>query len=367
MHDTSYESKKRTRNNWKEEDIHQLDKYLEENLSYEEIAQRMNRSLNSVKVKAQRRKIELYGKKREPNKIWNKEEFARLEILINENKTLDEIAKELGRTKNAIRVKVSRLNLQVRSSGRVYTEKELSELYEDWKYSNKSMDALSKKYKRGKEAITIIAQRKGFGPRLSDSEFLTIRDLSEHIGISKDTVRTWMRNGLKYKKCHAGRTRYMFHLEDVHRFLMEHQELFSAEKVSDTLFLDEPDWLKEKRIKDKTQYAVKNHEEYSNEDDLVIISMRKKGHSLEEIAQKLRRTRSGIQSRMMTIFAGKLHPTYWSEEELTILRENSDYMTIQELSHLLNNKRSVRSIEWKCEKLGLKYHIKKERCKKRDK
>ena len=319
----------------------------------------MHRSLVSVKSKAQHWRREHYGRQKEPSKPWDEESLSILKRLSDEGVPIEEIAEKLGRTKTSIRIKLKRLGLQILSRGRKYTEEELNNLYDDWKYSNKTMDALSKKYKRGKEALTIIATRKGFSPRLSDTEFLSVKDLSEHIGVSKDTIKTWMKRGLKSRRCHTGKKRYLFLLEDVQKFLEEHQDFFDAGKISDFLFMEEPDWLKEKRIKDKSTFAHKNHYEYTNEEDLQIIQLRKAGCSLEEIAQKLRRTPIGIQSRLFIISAGNISPTYWSEEEIRILRENSDYMALQDLYELLQGKRSIRSIEWKCEKLGLKYHIQK--------
>lgn len=48
--------------------------------------------------------------------------------------------------------------------------------------------------------------------------------------------------------------------------------------------------------------------------------------------------------------------------ELEIIRKNSPYMTIQELSKLLPL-RTARGIQSKCEQLGLEYHISKNECK----
>lgn len=293
--------------------------------------------------------------------LWNKEDTLKLIDMVREGKTKEELAETFNRTPVAIEVKVSKLGLQLKRPCRTVHSDELEELRNDWKDGSLSMKQLQKKYNRTKNALKILAQRNHFGPRPYNDDFLSISDVCDFIGISKDAVRNWIKAGLPYKKSKSGRTTYLIDLDELQKFMKNNQDRFNATLVSEYLFYPEPEWLKEKRRKDRESYPTSWHEEYTNEDDKKIEDMFKKGKSVSDIAKELKRTEHSIKDRLMIL---GYYLKKWNDYEIEILKENSPYMTVKELTKLLP-RRSEDGIAYRCEVLKLEYHISKERCKKR--
>lgn len=201
------------------------------------------------------------------NPQWSKEDIVKLIDLVREGKSKEYIAEVFNRTPVAIEVKVSRLGLQLKRPCRTVKADELEELRNDWLDGSKSMHSLCKKYNRTKNALKILAQRNHFGPRPYCDEYLSVSDICEYVGISHDAVRNWIKNGLPYKKSKSGRTTYLIDIDDLEEFMKNNQDRFNATKISESLFYSDPEWLKEKRRRDREIYPTSWHEEYTNEDD----------------------------------------------------------------------------------------------------
>lgn len=294
---------------------------------------------------------------------WKPEEVKLLKSLVKEKKSKEEISKELNRTPTAIEVKVNRLGLQLWRPNRIVRDSELKDLEKDWNDGSLSMNQLSTKYGRTKNGLVIIAQRNNFGPRPYDDEFISIPDIVEYVGISADSVRNWIKNGLKAKRNHSGAIRYLIDIDDLEEFMKNNQHRFNATKVSEYLFSPEPEWLKEKRKQDKVLFAesTRLRQEFSNEDDKKLIHMLKSGRSVKDMAKEFKRSEKAIRARLEILgyYAKK-----WNDYEIDIIKENVDYLTTAEIAKLLP-RRTEKSIRYKCESLGIHYHITKERCKKR--
>lgn len=291
--------------------------------------------------------------------LWNKEDTLKLIDMVREGKTKEEMAEAFNRTPVAIEVKVSKLGLQLKRPCRTVHSDELEELRNDWKDGSLSMKQLQKKYNRTKNALKILAQRNHFGPRPYNDDYLSISDVCDFIGISKDAVRNWIKAGLPYKKSKSGRTTYLIDADDLLKFMEDNQDRFNASLVSEYIFYPEPEWLKEKRRKDRESYPTSWHEEYTNEDDKKIEDMFKKGKSVSEIAKELKRTEYSIKSRLSIL---GYYFQKWNKYELDIIEILSEFLTVSEL-HKLLPRRSESGIKYQCEKFKLPYHISEAKCK----
>ena len=182
------------------------------------------------------------------------------------------------------------------------------------------------------------------------------------MNVSHNRVSNWLKLGLKYKKNRSGRTKYLISQEDLLDFLKEHQDMFNASEISEYLFINEPDWLVKKRRSDLEYYTDNLRFEYTNEEDKIIVSMFKQGKSNAEIARSLKRTESAIAGhlRVLDLSRGR-----YNDYEIEILKENSRYLTLDELLVLLPL-RTKKGLEYKCNALGLPCHKVKERCEIRD-
>ncbi len=359
-----------TNNTWTIEEIKTLERELDKGRSYQEIATILGRPKNGVAIKAQRLYRDKYGKRVESKK-WTDDEVDLLNKYIQQGKSSQYIAKKLHRSLYSVTVKAQKLGLYFKSSRCKYRQPDLDQLREDWQSSNLTMKTLAKRYNRSTLALKILAQKRKWGPRNVYTSELTIKDIVECVGISRDRVAHWLKMGLSYSKGRSGMAEYYIRTEDLLEFMKDHQDLWDATKVDTYLFLVEtPDWFTKKYYQDKENNKDNWHREYTDKEDRQILSLYKQGFDVEYIAKTLKRTKSGIKTRLMILSEGKMSPKYYTEQELQVLRNNSAYMPVNELIDLLYKinpriKRTRTALEAKCKELGLEYHYTQKRCKQR--
>ena len=226
--------------------------------------------------------------------LWTKEDIAKLRKMVNEGKSKEEMASYFGRTETAIEIKVNRLGLQIIRDGRNWLKKDLDLFTKDWYDGSISKYMLMKKYNRSYFSLRKKALELELGPRPHNEEYLSIREICEEMQVSHDRVSNWLKIGLNHKKNKSGKTKYLISQDDLLIFLENHQDMFDASLISEYLFVDEPEWLKEKRQKDIKQYAKSNRLEYTNEEDKQLLSLFNMGKTDSEIAESLNRTECGI-------------------------------------------------------------------------
>lgn len=298
--------------------------------------------------------------------IWSKEDVSALFDLAEQGYCKEEIAEKLNRTVESVTLKAKKVHCIIykKKDGsyvpRKWTEQDdmmLEELWNDYKVNKSKMEKL---LKRSWKAISCRAVDLGLGNRDSNLEYLTIYDICNQMKVSFDIVVRWTKNGLKYKKNKAGRTKYLIDPKDLLAYLEQHKSSFDASKLDKYLFIPEPDWLKEKRLEDALIHLDRAQYEYTNEEDKIIQSMFMKNKSDEYIANYLHRTTSAIKTRRMTL--GLVKSSY-NPYEIEILKKYSDYKTIYELAQMLPI-RTANGIMTKCKSLNLPYHISKDKCRK---
>lgn len=267
----------------------------------------------------------------------------------------DKIAKKLQRTPGAVLQIANRKELKIRKRYNQWTDEEISSLKEDWFNENISDKGLQRRYKgRSVTAIRDKAMQLKLGDRMKGKSSLTIRDIMTEMNVSKDRVRAWIRKGLKHKVINNKQKRYLISQKDLLKFLHDNPDLYDASKISDILFINEPEWLKEKRIKDRNTYVRKMGIAYTEQELKTIISLFKMGRSNEQIAEAIKRTPAGV-AKILDEFGLSRHR--YNEYEIDILRKNSPDKTIDEITRLLPlRKRS--GIISKCRHLKIPYRTK---------
>lgn len=289
---------------------------------------------------------------------WKDSDIIKLKKLIKDGKSVDEIAEALGRTINAIEIKVNRLGLQVFRPNREWTSQEEKKFARDWANGEVSMNIMEKKYKRTENALKIKANRMGLGARPYNVEFLSATTISEEMGVSLDKVYNWCKDGLKRHRNHSGKVKYVININDLLRYLKNHQDVFNASGISEYLFVDEPQWLKDKRVRDAEEYAVNQRLPYSNQDDKDIVLMNKLGKQDSEIAKAIGRSSEAVRLRKYTI---GVYSKWYTVGEEDFLKKVSRYLTVDEILEYMPN-RTAKGIEYKCNKMGIPYHLSKNMC-----
>lgn len=211
------------------------------------------------------------------------------------------------------------------------------------------MNKLMLRYNRTELALKDKASRLGLSVRPYDDEYLSVLDICNEMDVSEDRVLHWLRVGLKYRVI---KVKYLISQEDLLDFLRNNPDRYDASKISEYLFVDEPDWLIQKRKDDYVFCTSKSHIEYTNEEDMKIERLFKQGKSDKE----MRRSESALKKHR-EILGYNLY-------EIEILKKNSRYLTVDELLELLPL-RDKKSIKYKCNDLGLPYHTRKSRCESR--
>lgn len=349
-------------NKWSEEETKKLNELIAKGYGIDELCSKFPyRSEGSVTQKYWKQRLVVLGKSREPYAYWSDEDVKTLRDMAAAGCSVDDIAAAVKRSGNSVRQRISREGIKLSCPGRAVTDDEIEELREEWEEGVFSIDCLAMRHNRSRGAIAQIAYRNGFGPRPADSQYLTVPDIVEYLGISRDKVYAFIHNGLKHKKCRSGSFKYLISQDDLLDFLKKHPDRYDASKVSPYLFVSEPDWFRQKRISDKKICSEKSHAVYSDADDKKLINMRVKGYSLADIAKELGRSECAIKTRLnrMDDVPYIRNKRFYSDDDIAFLRENADMMLLDDMAAKLH--RSPKAVAAKCESLGIKYHMSEKR------
>lgn len=267
-----------------------------------------------------------------------------------------ELAQILNTTKGSIHQACRRYNIEINLDKKYWTPEEEICFKTDWGNESLSYKYLSKKYKnRSVTALKSKAKRLGLSKRQHNSSYLTIKDITTEMQVSKDRVRNWIKHGLKYHNSQIKPYKYLISQSDLLSFLEKHQNLFNASEISEYLFINEPEWLKEKRRNDRDKFVRKMGVRYTNSEKKTVEQLFKIGKSNADIAKTLNRTESGIER---LLYEMNLSRKKYNSYEIDIIRNNADTKTIDEIVKMLPL-RTKSGIISKCQQLHIKYHSKK--------
>lgn len=262
-----------------------------------------------------------------------------------------EIAKKLNRTISAISNRAKRLDLRTEKSPD-WTEEEIKFMRSNWR--NMSIKNIAKRLGRSLTAVEVKAARLQLGPQI-DPQKWTAQEISYLLRVDSWTVLRWIENGLlKAKKAPlVGQKIYQISTSELLRFLKENPGRWDARRNPD-LHLDikrkdllgpehwkmwgttkkkskrqipehlkdsftkfvisvakaaadrildgrkQPDWLKEK-LKQDQQLADHRFAAWTEEEDLKLAALFKKGLSYKEIGEKLGRSGAAVGHRLKRI------------------------------------------------------------------
>lgn len=214
-------------NFWSEEEINILtelaDKvYIRElakTTKLSELVKELNRTSSSIKSMAKKLEINIISDR----KNWTEEEYNLLEKLtMIDKKTPKEIADILGRSEDAIIIKINRRGLQIQTNDKRFWTKEEETLLSDL-WGTESFENIAKKLNRTVFSIKNKAFLLGLGSVIENNyNGLTIKDISDLLGININTVSVgWVGLGLKYKvqKVSKSKSYRYVEIKDLYDFL----------------------------------------------------------------------------------------------------------------------------------------------------
>lgn len=244
--------KKEEQREWSNAEINRL-RELSQTKKLSELVEELNRTSSSIKAMAKKLGIRVMNDR----KNWTDEEYKLLEKLtMQDKKTPKEIAKILGRTEDAIIVKINRRGLQIQTNDKRFWTREEETLLSDL-WGTESFETIAKKLNRTVSSIKNKAFLLGLGSVIeSNYNGLTIKDISDLFGVNINTVSVgWIGLGLKYRVQKISRSKSYRYVEikDLYDFLEANQNIWDSRNLEKNILGAEPEWLKEKRRLDREQ------------------------------------------------------------------------------------------------------------------
>ena len=240
------------------------------------------------------------GQRRE----WTQEELSYLQ----ENWTLPDtvLSEKVNHPIGSIRSKRLALGLigKPGECQKAWSQEELDYLHEVW--GEKTIPEIAKKLGRSINAVKIKSVRCGYLGQKWSGEMMSARKVSKLLGVDVHAVIDyWIpKCNLKAKRKRLGeskKTTTIIMFEDLLKWLEEHQDLWDSRRIELYGLGMEYDWLVEKRKRD-AQLPRRKAQKWNPYEDSQLILMWKRGDKTKaEIAEILNRPVSGVEHRLARI------------------------------------------------------------------
>lgn len=237
-------------------------------------------------------------------RAWTEEELDYLKV--NWQRPDEELCAELGRNIGTIRSKRTELGLIGKKGRRKagWKPEELEYLQEVW--GQKTIPQIARKLGRSVNAVKVKSYRMGLGGQKWYGEMMSGRKVSELLGVDVHTVcDLWIgKCGLKGARKRLGnsqKTTTIILFEDLLEWLKEHQDLWDSRRVEPYALGMEYDWLKEKRAAD-AMLPERKKQKWTREEDARLVAMFRKGNmTYAQMGDELGRPASGVEHRLKRI------------------------------------------------------------------
>lgn len=281
--------------------------------------------------------------------VWSEEEINDLKALSDEYH-YTEIAFMMGKTENAVYLKARRLGITLIQDRRKWTPPEEASLAELW--GSVSIETIAKKLKRTVFSLKVKAVRMNLGPMINNNDLITVSDMVDMLGISRDRITTtWIKLGLKLNKKRLTKsiTYYMITWDNLLTFLENNQNEWDSRNVEEYMLGSEPEWLKEKRKRDMKENPLW-YRKWTTEEVQMAEMLFKNKKSYKEISIRLNRSEGSVATLLRNMGYSYRLPQFWKGSELKYLSDNYKDMTYQEIAYKLD--RTVKAVESKAGELG---------------
>lgn len=302
---------------------------------------------------------EINGLKLPTSNEWTEEEIDTLKILADKYHYKD-IAKKMGKTKNAIYLKARRLGIILIQDRRKWSFEEEQEFRDLW--GNNAIELVAKKLKRSVFSLKVKAVRMGLGPMISNNyEKITISEMSELLDVTRDRItRTWVELGLNIKltKLTNEKSYMTITWGDLMQFLENNQNEWDSRKVERNMLGQEPEWLEQKRARDLKDNPLW-YRKWTEEEIIKAESLFNSGKDYQTIALEIDRSEWSVTNLLRNMGYAYRLSQFWKGNEIKYLRENYQNMTYVEIAETLG--RTTKAIGAKAEELGFQKKLNRRR------
>lgn len=272
---------------------------------------------------------------------WTNEEIDSLVSLSSEFDKY-ELSDILNKSVTSVVSKAYSMKLNLKKSDSFWTDEQIIFLKEEW--GMKSVKIIAKKVNKTMKSVRYKACKLNLGSMKENfNGSLFLSDVEELFNVSKTKIiNTWHKNGLILKREKVSKRRlYYVEVDDLLVFLEENQNLWNSVHLEYETFGVEPLWLLEKRKKDYSEpmKEVRNWTSLEVKRAIDIFTDKK---NYKDVAEALNRTEISVALVLKANGFYWRSERYWTDEELKVLRDNYETLSVLELSELLD--RSVDAI-----------------------
>lgn len=180
--------------------------------------------------------------------------------------------------------------------GKPWSAEEYELLKSHW--GSKSLRYIAKLLGRSENAVKIKVDRLGLGPFLENGEYVTINQLLSAIGMWYGRKNRLIKNGfpIKYKRNNKNRFAVVY-IEDFWEWAEQHKELIDFSKIPLNILGKEPVWVKASRTADYNNKA-KTSPWTPSEDSQLVDMLKSYRYYIDDIAAALNRTEGAVKRRI---------------------------------------------------------------------
>lgn len=183
--------------------------------------------------------------------------------------------------------------------GKLWSAEELNFLREKW--GSMSLQAIAKKLGRSENAVKLKVVRNGLGAFLENGEYITFRQITKAIGIDYGKKERLLRYGfpIKYRRVNENKFAVVY-IDDFWIWAEQHKEMIDFSRIPVNILGKEPEWVQGART---AGYAHRTRSSpWTAADDTLLRQMLERNkYYLDDIAEALHRTEGAVKRRMVDL------------------------------------------------------------------
>lgn len=200
---------------------------------------------------------------------------------------------------------------------RLWTDEEIEYLASNW--GVKSINAMAKTLGRTVKAVKEKGHKLKLGPITESSEYLTSNQLAKIIGVDSKTIIRAIKSGkLKgsYRKLGEKKKYYRISINSFWKYAKQSPNTIRWDEFEVNSLGKEPKWVSKYR---KMKMPIRRYRIWTSEEENLLKLYRKNNIKIKEIANLLNRSEVAVESKVQEICEKKVIAINWKEEEDKIL------------------------------------------------
>lgn len=230
--------------------------------------------------------------------------------------------------------KTGRKLVPARNKKKVWSKED--EMYLEDSWGVKSIKTIAKNLGRSENAVIVRAQRLGCGAFLEAGDYITLQQILAELYGARNTSYARKRlidhYGLPAKTKVVRHCRFLVvNIDDFWEWAEKNKSVLDFSRMEPLCFGEEPEWVKVKRDNDKRHsWDVVPHNTAwtANDDEKLRRMIGKKQYTYPEIAKELRRTEGAVKRRLLDLGISekpvRLPNKKWTDQEVEMLLDMVD-------------------------------------------